>query len=69
MTPANQKRTRAEALGSSQVGCREARRKERRAKEEVEWGRGWEGDTNDCGARINCLFRSVAPEAALALQD
>lgn len=59
MTPANQKRTRAEDLGPSQVGCRKARRKERRAKEEVELGRGSEGDTDECGAIINCLFCSV----------
>lgn len=69
MTPANQKRTRAEDLGFSQLGCREARRKERKGRKKwIEVGRG-RGDTNECGARINCLFRSVAPEAALALHD
>ena len=69
MTPANQKRTRAEDLGFSQLGCREARRKERRGRKK--WSRvgHGRGDTNECGARIKCLFRSVAPEAALALQD
>lgn len=37
MTPANQKRTRAEDLGFSQLGCREARRKKRRGRKK--WSR------------------------------